>query len=83
MSLNQESHGRTCQTVKCGQTNLNLVLMSCKYRQYDIANNRAGMILRYVLYLRQGAVIRMCTEARSRRTSNNKTQLSILIDSLG
>ena len=31
MSLNQELHDRTCQTVKCGQTNLNLSLISCKY----------------------------------------------------
>ena len=83
MSLNQESHDCTCQTVKYGRTNLNLVLISCKYGRYDIANDRAGVIFRYVLYPRQGAVIRMCAEARSRRTSNNKTQLPIPIDSLG
>ena len=83
MSLNQKSQDGTCQTVKCGQTNLNLSLISCKYGRYDIANDRAGVIFRYVLYTRQGAVIRMCTEARSRRKSNNKTQLSIPIDILG
>ena len=83
MSLNQESHDCTFQTVKCGRTNLNLVLISCKYIRCDVANDRAGVIFRYVLYPRQGAVIRMCAEARSRRTSKNKTQISIPIDSLG
>ena len=83
MSLNQKSHDCTCQTVKCVRTNLNLILIICKYRRYNIANDRAGVIFGYVLYPRQGAVIGMCAEACSMRTRNNKTQLLIPVDNLG